>query len=62
MERWIGKVALVTGASAGIGYAVAKTLVQNGMKVLGIARNTDKIQVKPFLIKGLTPYSILFRH
>jgi NADP-dependent 3-hydroxy acid dehydrogenase YdfG len=45
MDRWKGRVALVTGASAGIGAAVAEDLVQHGMKVVGCARNVEKIQV-----------------
>ncbi|XP_072098985.1 dehydrogenase/reductase SDR family member 11a isoform X1 [Mobula birostris] len=44
MERWSGRVALVTGASAGIGAAVARALVQHGMKVVGCARRVDKIE------------------
>ncbi|XP_036415085.1 dehydrogenase/reductase SDR family member 11-like [Colossoma macropomum] len=44
MERWKGRVALVTGASVGIGAAVAKALVQHGMKVVGCARSVDKIE------------------
>ncbi|RXN10861.1 dehydrogenase reductase SDR family member 11-like protein [Labeo rohita] len=44
MERWIGRVALVTGASVGIGAAVAKSLVQHGMKVVGCARNVEQIE------------------
>lgn len=43
-ERWVGRVAVVTGASAGIGYNVAKTLVQRGMKVVACSRNIEKIQ------------------
>lgn len=34
MEKWCDKVAIVTGASAGIGAAIAKTLVEAGMKVI----------------------------
>lgn len=45
MERWKGRVALVTGASVGIGAAVARALVQQGMRVVGCARNVDKIEV-----------------
>ena len=45
MERWVGRVALVTGASSGIGKAVTEELVKHGMKVVGCARNLEKLQV-----------------
>ena len=45
MERWRGKVALVTGASAGIGYTTAKQLTELGMNVVGCARNIGTIEV-----------------
>lgn len=41
-----GKVAIVTGASTGLGAVMAKTLVRAGVKVVGLARtasNLDKV-------------------
>ncbi|XP_076664764.1 farnesol dehydrogenase-like [Andrena cerasifolii] len=43
MDRWHNKVAIVTGASSGIGAATAKTLVNHGVKVVGMAR-LDRLQ------------------
>ncbi|XP_011299837.1 dehydrogenase/reductase SDR family member 11 [Fopius arisanus] len=44
MDRWAGKVAVITGASSGIGLATAKALIQNGMVVVGLARRKDKME------------------
>ncbi|XP_065913784.1 dehydrogenase/reductase SDR family member 11-like [Dysidea avara] len=44
MERWKGRVAIITGASAGIGYELSKRLVQLGVVVVGCARNIAAIE------------------
>lgn len=44
MEKWSGKFAVVTGASAGIGEAIVKDLAANGVNVIGLARRSEKIE------------------
>ena len=44
MAKITNKVAIVTGASSGIGLAISRTLAQQGIKVVMAARNITKLK------------------
>lgn len=48
-----GKTALVTGASRGIGFAIARVLAENGCRVAICARNREDIQKAVKELEGL---------
>jgi hypothetical protein len=44
LDAWRGKVALVTGASSGIGWAVCEALGRAGLRVVAVARRRERLQ------------------
>jgi NADP+-dependent farnesol dehydrogenase len=44
MDKWIGKTAILTGASAGIGKAILENLVKAGVNVVGLARRVERVE------------------
>ena len=54
-----GKVAIVSGGSAGIGAAVAERFVSEGVRVVACARNMERLQKTVQRIKGASGGEIL---
>lgn len=45
MERFADKIAVVTGASAGIGKEIVKELLKKKVNVIGLGRRIEKLEV-----------------
>ena len=44
MKKLEGRVAIVTGASSGVGRGLAKVLAENGAKICACARRVEKLE------------------
>jgi NAD(P)-dependent dehydrogenase (short-subunit alcohol dehydrogenase family) len=54
IHRLAGKVAVITGGSSGIGYAVAKALVREGCSVVITGRKEEKLNAAAAELSALT--------
>jgi NAD(P)-dependent dehydrogenase (short-subunit alcohol dehydrogenase family) len=57
MKRYDGAIAVVTGASAGIGRRVARDLAGRGATVVGLARRSDLLAELERTMKSVSPGS-----
>lgn len=53
MDQWRGKIAVVTGASSGIGKATCIALLKHGVNVVGLARRLENMKTIPNEAEGM---------
>jgi NADP+-dependent farnesol dehydrogenase len=56
MEKWQGKVAVITGGNSGIGLAILKKLAQSGIKTIGFDIEIDNIMKLKDELKNVQIY------
>jgi short-subunit dehydrogenase len=61
--QWAGRVALLTGASSGIGLAMARALVERGVRVAMVARSLERLEeaARPFGVEAVATFSLDLR-
>lgn len=60
MQNLTGKIALITGASSGIGEATATALAQNGANLILVARRSERINGLSQKLTAETMFQRLF--
>lgn len=53
MEKFKGKIAVITGGNSGIGYATAKELTEHGAKVIITGRRKDAVEKAAFELNAI---------
>ena len=59
MSRFKNKIAIVTGAGQGVGYACAEKFIKEGATVIGVGRTKEKLEkAQKELGKSYVPFTM----